>query len=176
MALADDSDPRLADPSPSFDALFVREYPKMVALAAAVAGSRAHAEDIAQEAMTRLHSRWGTVGRYDKPGTWLRRVVINLALSQRRRRLSEAKAILRLGAQEPQLPPSPPADDAIWEAVASLPRNQRAAVALYFLEHRSNDEIAEILDITPSTARVHLHRARQTLRERLASVAQEESR
>ncbi len=176
MALADESDGSVVGPSPSFDALFVREYPRMVALAAAVSGSRAHAEDIAQEAMTRLHHKWATVGRYDKPGSWLRRVTINLAVSQRRRHLSEAKAILRLRSSEPELPPSPPADEAIWDAVASLPRNQRAAVALHFLEDRGHDEIAEILDISPSTARVHLHRARQALRERLASIAEEESR
>ncbi len=45
----------------SFDALFVTEYPKMVALAAAVSGTRAHAEDIAQEAMLRLDQSWSII-------------------------------------------------------------------------------------------------------------------
>lgn len=151
----------------TFDRLFVTEYPRMVALAAAVSGSRRHAEDIAQEAMTRLGQNWSKVQGYAKPGAWVRRVTINLALSQRRKLMSETKALLRLGPLGPALPPATSEDDHIWSAVAELPRRQRAVVALHFLEDHSIDEIADILGMSPSTARVHLHRARQTLRERL---------
>lgn len=81
---------------PTFDAMFVAEYPKMVALASAVCGSRAHGEDIAQEAMSRLNRNWTRVQGFGKPGAWVRRVTINLALSQKRKLISEAKAVLRL--------------------------------------------------------------------------------
>ena len=155
---------------PSFERLFVDEYPKMVALAAAVSGSRQHAEDIAQEAMTRLDRSWGKVQGYENPGAWVRRVTINLALSRRRRLAAEARAVLRLPRPEVSLPPADPEDTAVWEAVAALPKNQRAAIALFFLEDRSITEIADILEVSPSTARVHLHRARQTLRDRLADL------
>jgi RNA polymerase sigma-70 factor (ECF subfamily) len=167
VAVTDDAAVPSVHAVPSFDALFVTEYPKMVALAAAVSGSRAHAEDIAQDAMGRLNRNWPKVQGYDNPGAWLRRITINLALSQRRRLLTEAKALLRVGAPQPALAPPDPGDGAVWTAVAELPKNQRAAVALHFLEDRSIAEIADILDIAPSTARVHLHRARQTLRDRL---------
>lgn len=153
--------------APTFEALFVTEYPKMVALAAAVSGSRTFAEDIAQEAMGRLHDRWGDVQQLDKPGAWVRRVTINLALSQRRRRLNEAKALLRLGVAEQTMPTVRAEDEGVWRVVAELPKKQRGAIALSFLEDRSIEEIAEILEIAPSTARVHLHRARETLRTRL---------
>ena len=159
---------------PSFDALFVVEYPKMVALAAAVSGSRSYGEDIAQDAMGRLNRHWAKVQGYDKPGAWLRRTTINLALSQRRQLVSEAKAVLRLGSPVVALPPVEPADATVWDAVAKLPKNQRAAVALHFLEDQSITEIADILDIAPSTARVHLHRARQTLRDHLERFDQED--
>ena len=152
---------------PSFDAVFVEEYPKMVALAAAVSGSRASAEDIAQDAMAKLDRNWAKVQGYDSPGGWLRRVTVNLAVSRRRRIVSEAKALLRIDRPDPALPPEEPSDPALWAAVASLPRNQRAAIALHYLEDRSVADIADILDISPSTAKVHLHRGRQALRERL---------
>lgn len=151
----------------SFEACFVAEYPKMVALAAAVSGSRVYAEDIAQDAMGRLNREWANVQHFDKPGAWLRRVTINLALSQKRRRLNEAKALLRMGVPESTLPAPRTEDAAVWTFVAELPKQQRAAVALHFLEERSIDEIADILEISASTARVHLHRARTTLRTRL---------
>lgn len=165
MALSGADEPAL-EAVPSFDALFVTEYPKVVALAAAVSGSRAHAEDIAQEAMSRLSRNWVRVQGYEKPGAWLRRVTINLALSQKRKLVSEAKALLRLDSPAATMGPARAEDEAVWAAVAELPKQQRAAVSLYFLEDRSIEEIADILEISPSTARVHLHRARQTLRDR----------
>lgn len=153
--------------SQTFEAVFVAEYSKMVALAAAVSGSRVFAEDIAQEAMGRLDRHWSSVGNFDKPGAWLRRVTINLALSQKRRLMNETKALLRIETPAPTLAKSRAEDEGVWRIVAELPKQQRAAVALFFLEDRSIEEIAEILNISASTARVHLHRARETLRTRL---------
>lgn len=143
-----------------------RELPAMAALAAAVTGSHAAAEDIAQEALVRAYRRWDTVGGYDKPGAWLRRVTINLALSARKRASSELKARLRLGP-EPALSPAPTVHDDVWAAVRRLPGQQRAAVALHYLEDRPVAEIAEILDIAENTAKVHLHRGRTRLAELL---------
>lgn len=77
--------------STSFESFFRREYPPMVALAAAVSGSAAGAEDVAQEAMVRARRHWDRVGAYDKPGTWVRRVTINLAISSRHRLAREAR-------------------------------------------------------------------------------------
>ena len=166
MALGDDGGPEL-QAVPTFDALFVAEYSKMVALAGAVSGSRAHAEDIAQEAMSRLSENWTKVQGFDKPGAWVRRVTINLALSRKRKLVSEAKALMRIGAPEATIPPLPVEDAGVWAAVAGLPKQQRAVVALHFLEDRTFNEIADILEISPSTARVHLHQARQSLHDRL---------
>ena len=53
-------------------------------------------------------------------------------------------------------------------AVASLPAQQRAAVALFYLEDRPVDEVAHLLGVSASTAKQHLHRARIRLAEVLA--------
>lgn len=152
----------------SFDSFFLREYRPMVALAAATTGDHSIAEDLAQEAMRRAYRRWPTVGAYDKPGAWLRRVTINLAVSARRRRQSEVAATLRFGRERVRTMPEPAATHApVWDAVGLLPRNQRAAVALHYLEDRSVADIAEILGCAPATARVHLHRGRVQLRSLL---------
>ena len=151
----------------TFDAFFLREYPKMVALAAAVTRRRTAAEDVAQEAMIRAHRRWDTVGGYDKPGAWVRRVTINLASSELRRRAAEAKRLIRLQARASSLPPADEGDTDVWSAVAQLPRKQRAAVALFYLEDRPVREIAEILDCAEATAKVHLHRGRAALADAL---------
>lgn len=153
---------------PTFDAVFVTEYPKMVALAAAVSGRRDSAEDLAQEAMTRLHRNWSRIQGFQSPGAWVRRVTINLALSQRRRLANEAKARLRLRSTPPRrLAPTAAEHEPVWQAVARLPGKQRAVVALRYLEDRSIDDIADVLQIAPSTVRVHLHRAGESLRQQL---------
>ncbi len=134
----------------------------MVALAAAITGSTVAAEDLAQEALIRAYRRWDEIGGYDKPGAWVRRVTVNLALSTRRRMGAEVKARLRL-TRPATLQPHPSEHDHVWAAVATLPGQQRAAVALHYLEDRSVADIAQILDCSESTARVHLHRGRNTL-------------
>lgn len=148
-----------------FDRFFRREFPAMVALAYSVSGSAAAAEDIAQEALSRAFRSWSKVSAYDKPGTWLRRVTINLALSTRRRRAAEARARLRLAS--PSLTELPPIHDDVWDAIRRLPGKQRAAVALHYLEDRSVADVAEMLGCAEATARVHLHRGRQALHEML---------
>ncbi|CAN5698321.1 hypothetical protein BH23PLA1_BH23PLA1_20100 [soil metagenome] len=55
---------------------------------------------------------------------------------------------------------------ALAEALADLPVMQRAIIGLRSLGH-SAVEIAEILEISHANARVQLHRARQTLADRL---------
>ncbi len=153
----------------TFEAFYLREFPRMVALAAAVSGSRAIAEDLAQEAMVRAHRHWDRISAYDKPGAWVRRVTINLATSALRKRAAEARRLLRLGHGGTELPPPEPEDEAVWAAVRRLPDRQRAAVALHYLEDRPVRQIAEILDCTESTAKVHLHKGRTALSAALAN-------
>jgi RNA polymerase sigma-70 factor (ECF subfamily) len=145
-----------------YDRFYRRELPAMVALAAAITGSTVAAEDLAQEALIRAYRRWDEIGGYEKPGAWVRRVTVNLALSTRRRMGAEVRARLRL-TRPTTLQPHPSEHDHVWAAVATLPGRQRAAVALHYLEDRSVADIAQILDCSESTARVHLHRGRTTL-------------
>ena len=146
----------------TFPAFYRREYPNMVAIAGAVSGNRAIAEDLAQEAMVRAHRHWSRVANYERPGAWVRRVTINLSLSAAKRAAAEMRRIMRM-AEPSTLPEPTAADDHIWKAVAKLPGKQRAAIALHYLEDRPVEEIAEILDVSSATARVHLHRGRKAL-------------
>lgn len=156
--------PTTAEP---FDRFYMREFRPMVALAYSISGSGAAAEDIAQEAMTRAFRSWSKLAAYDNPGTWLRRVTINLSISNRRRTISEAKALLRIGGDSStasrELSEQAPIHDDVWDAIRRLPTKQRAAVALHYLEDRSVADVADILECSEATARVHLHRGRNAL-------------
>lgn len=151
-----------------FDTFYQREFRQVVALAYSLSGSRLAAEDLAQEAFIAAHQQWEKVGRYESPGAWVRRVVSNKSISLFRKRTSEAKAVTRLamGRQVP-LPELAAPDDEFWQMVRELPKRQAQAVALHYLEDRPVAEVAEILDCTESTAKVHLHKARKALAKRL---------
>lgn len=153
-------------PATGSDAFYRREYGAMVALAAAVSGSGAIAEDLAQEALIRAHRAWPKISRYDKPGAWLRRITINLASNARRRRVTERRSKIRL-VPEASTAEIELRDDGVWAAVADLPPKQRAAVALFYLEDRPVAEIADILGCAVNTAKAHLYQGRATLARRL---------
>jgi RNA polymerase sigma-70 factor (ECF subfamily) len=57
--------------------------------------------------------------------------------------------------------------NALYEALATLPDPARDILALYYVEQYSVGEIASILDLTDSTVKKRLQRARGTLRVRL---------
>ena len=145
-------------------------------MAYALSGSRLGAEDLAQEAFVAAHQRWDRIGGYDKPGAWVRRVMANKAVSGFRRRASERQALARLAGQQAQaLPELEPEDEEFWQLVRELPKRQAQTTALFYVEDRSIAEIAEILECSPSTAKVHLHRARQTLARKLELEVGDES-
>lgn len=148
-----------------FENFFHREFPRMVSLAYAISGSRWAAEELAQEACLRAYKAWRTVSGYDKPGAWLRRVTINLSNSFLRRRVSELKAIERYSIERVDpIDPHPHDEAGFWTTVASLPRRQRAAIVLRYVDDLSTAEIAEVLEISESSVRTHLQRGREALR------------
>jgi RNA polymerase sigma-70 factor (ECF subfamily) len=155
----------------SFDDFYRQEFPAMVLLASTLVGGSA--EDVAQEAMIRAHDRWDTVSAYDNPGTWVRRVTINLATSRLRRRATRIRKASRLLDGIPTVTWETRLDDDLLDALATLPRKQRTAVVLHYLEDRSVKQIADILNCAPSTAKVHLHRGRQALAQRLGAETEE---
>ena len=151
----------------TFETFYAREYRPLVGLTYVLSGSRAAAEDLAQDAMAATYRRWSRVSAMDSPTGYLRRTAVNLAASAVRRRVAEGKALLRLTGQRAiattELPVLPPDDDAFWAEVRRLPRRQAQAVALRYLYDCPVLEVAEVMGISEGAAKSHLHRARTTL-------------
>ena len=151
----------------SFGAIFRAEYRGLVALAWASTGSRETAEDIAQEAMLALHRQLERGAKIENPAAYVRRTCSNLSTSWIRRRMAEARALLRVGAPQGSAPPLDAGDEAFWSEVRRLPRRQAQVVALYYGYDLSVSDVATTLEISEGTAKTHLHRGRQTLARRL---------
>lgn len=152
----------------SFDAFYAREFPRIVHVTFALSGSRLAAEDLAQEAMVAAYRQWDQVRHLDRPGAWVRRVAINLAASAHQRRKAEFKALVRLAPlRVGPLVRLDSESEHVWRRVRRLPRRQAQAVALFYVDHLSVAEIAEVMDCAENTVKAHLHQARQTLERTL---------
>lgn len=155
-----------------FEAFYRAEVRAVTGLVYGLCGSWAPAEDLAQEAFVRTYRDWSRVAGMERPGAWVRRVAINLAVSRGRRLGAEARALARLrGRRDPQPDPLPPDDEAFWTAVRSLPRRQAQAVVLHYHADLAITDVAEAMGCAEGTAKAHLHHARRTLAARLAGRA-----
>lgn len=154
------------DDTPSFEAMYRREYPGLVGVARALSGR--DAQDLVHDAMVKALVNWKRVSRYQRPGGWCHRVVVNLCRSRARRRSTEARYLERQRRLEPSV--SGPSVEALsfWAAVRELPDRPRDVVALYYAGERSVREIARILDIPEGTVKSDLSRARAALQREMS--------
>lgn len=152
----------------------------MVAAARAVVGDPGRAHELAHDAFAVAYADWGRVRQLDRPGAWVRRVAIHLALKERRRLRT---TVLGRPDEAPDGPtadrerPRPAMDVLVPQrvdlarALAELPQRQRAAVVLHHVHDLPVVDVAERLGCAPATVKVHLHRARRALRSRLEAAA-----
>ncbi len=153
---------------PDFDELFRAHYERLVRALTLVAGDRERAADAVQDAFVKAHLRWRRIARYDDPVGWVRRVAINRLRDDHRRDRRKRRAVERLAVHPPEMAEIPPPDQ-LDELLASLPKQQRAAIALFYVDGASIAEIAETLGVAEGTVKSNLHDARRRLRSVLDS-------
>ena len=78
-----------------FDAVYRREYPGLIAVAAALTGDRDGAQDLVQDTMVKAFIRWDRVSHLDRPGAWCHHVLVNACRSRLRRRATEWRYLSR---------------------------------------------------------------------------------
>jgi RNA polymerase sigma-70 factor (ECF subfamily) len=146
-----------------FDALFADHYERLVRALTLVAGDAETAADAVQEAFVKAHLRWRKIRTYDDPIGWVRRVAINQIKDGHRRRARKDRALLRL-ASRTTIASTPTEIDEFDRLLAGLPKQQRAATALFYVDGLSVAEIAMTLEIAEGSVKSHLHDARRRLR------------
>ena len=121
------------------------------------------AEDLLQEVLLERYLRTEPFASPEHERRWLLRVTVNksknLLRDHWRRRTVPLEELPQAAA------PQDPAGRELYDAVLSLPRNQRLTVDLYYYEGYSTEEIAALLDAPAATVRTWLRRARQTLKK-----------
>jgi RNA polymerase sigma-70 factor, ECF subfamily len=144
--------------------VFHENYDRLVQALTIIAGDREVAADAVQEAFVRLTTEWDRIAAYEDQAGWVRRVAVNRILDHRRSLERRARLVLRL-AREPA-PPTPiePSDHVLWHSFRTLPRRQRAAVALHYVADLTRREVADAMGVSEGTVDQHLHRALEKMR------------
>jgi len=159
-----------------FSEFFASQYGPLCWLGFLLTGSRAEAEELAQEALVRTWWRWRLVGRPEDPGSYARRVLVNWRRSLLRRAAVEARSLARSQPQELVAPAGDERAVVLWQAVQELPVRQRAVLVLRFREDLTEAEVARLLGLPLGTVKSLGHRALARLRERLGSPSLDPAR
>jgi RNA polymerase sigma-70 factor (ECF subfamily) len=147
---------------PAFEAFYRSERAGILAVAAGLVGDWGVAEDVVQESFAEAYRQWKTVGRFDRPGAWVRRVAINKAISRMRRRSVEHRVLGTIGLG-PESCDAPVVDAELWAAVRRLPPRQAQVVALTYIGDLTMLEVADLLGCSEGSVKTHLRRARERL-------------
>lgn len=122
------------------------------------------AREATNEAMTRALGDWNKVKGMGNQAGWVYRVAHNWAVDQLRKKNPLRHVIKRT---EPAWQPTVP-DPEVFQAVSSLPYDQRAVVVLRLVEDWSVEEVAQALGVPSGTVKSRLSRALDKLREELS--------
>lgn len=153
----------------AFEQLYRRFERPVFTLALRICGDREEAADVLQDTMLKLFHRIGEFRAVDGAPFWgwLRRVAVNEALMRLRRgdRLADALPPDELLPDDLGPPPSAAAEAAqLQRALAALPAATRGVLWLYHAEGYTHEEIATLMQRTPSFSKSQLARGGRRLR------------
>ncbi|CAL9667806.1 RNA polymerase sigma-E factor [Actinosynnema sp. ALI-1.44] len=160
-----------------------REFAEFVAARALVLRRTAYllcgdwhrAEDLVQTALTKLYVAWPRIRRDGGLDAYARKILVRAAIDESRRGFRSRETVVE------RLPDTPVAgaghaDLDVREALAALPKGQRAVVVLRYWEDLSITETARLLGRSEGTVKSQAAKGLATLRELLGRHVFEEQR
>lgn len=169
----------------AFEELIEAYQKKIFNLAFRIIGNYDDAADMAQEALIRIFRSIANFKEQSSFSTWIYRITTNVCLDEIRKKKSKRAISLdeeihaEDGDMKRQIMSDDPQPDEIAEreelrsvvnsAINSLPEDQRLVISLRDIQGLSYDEISEVLDCPGGTVKSRINRARQALKNVLAS-------
>jgi RNA polymerase sigma-70 factor (ECF subfamily) len=162
-------------------------YPRLWSSVQRILNNPTMADDVVQEAFIKAHRDIRHFEGNSQLGTWLYRIAVNQALDTVRKKQRTDRWLSFLspvaeGEDQPNMPEGrvEPASstglenlelrEIIFEAMADLSVEHRAAVQLRLVDEMSLEETAQLLRCKPGTVNSRLHYACEHLRRKLARV------
>ncbi|WP_027001909.1 RNA polymerase sigma factor [Hugenholtzia roseola] len=149
--------------------------PKMYAIALRYSKTTHEADDILQEAFLKVFQKIESFGRECPLGYWIKKIVINTALKQNRRKIDQA---IKEEVEDLQIPQGGESIQSSYNFQDLLRMVQRLAPSyqtifnLYAIEGYKHSEIAEMLGISEGTSKSQYSRARAILQDMILKEQQ----
>ena len=140
-------------------------------------------QDVAQEAFVKVHRAISTYDLGRDFSSWLYRIVLNLAIDHKRR-LDRDRSIPTdrvedmMDARKAMVEDEEKAAtiERVEAVLSGLPEKYRIPLKMKDIDGLSVEEVARILEVTYSTVRWRLHKARNLFRERWNRILTKENR
>lgn len=154
--------------------LVSRKMPRLVALARRMLGDPVEAEDVAQETLLRTWKQAATwVPGKARIDTWMHRVALNLCYDRLRRRRDQVSTddveIVDGAISAPARMEAAETASQVQAAINALPDRQREAIVLTYYQELSNQEAANVMDVSVEALESLLARGRRALRAAMSS-------
>ena len=185
---APDADRRLVErflrgDAHAFEVLFRKHQSYAFNVAYGLVGNSEDAADITQEAFLRVHRNMERFRGDSSFTTWLYRVVVNMAITELRRRSRSRTLLMEDIAPAEAWRSEGEADDApvlhleideeretVQRVLRHLPADYRAVLVLRHFQQLAYEEMCQVLGLTMSQVKTRLHRARKMFKERYAGL------
>ena len=149
-----------------FREFVVARSPALLRTAYLITGNRPDAEDLLQTSLARTYLAWGRIREREAREAYVRRVMANTSTSiWRRKRVTQVPLDSAPDLARPDGTEARDLHDALWQALAGLPRRARAMVVLRYYEDMSEAEVAAVLQVSVGTVKSTVSRALARLRE-----------
>jgi RNA polymerase sigma-70 factor (ECF subfamily) len=157
-------------PMAEFRKLYETVFPILFRVALRIAGSGEAAEDLCQDAFSKLYEKKMVFPSSDEAKFWLIRVVKNASLNYAKRKERERK-VYQKAFREERRPEESGEDDfvkketreEVQQALAQLPENLRSVLILKEYADLNYKEIGQTLGISEGNVKVRVFRARERL-------------
>ena len=156
----------------AFDLLLAEYRNRVFRLCSSMLGDRAQAEDIAQDVFMRIWKALAGFRGQSSLSTWIYAITRNTCLTA----IKSAAARKEVPLEEAGVERAATTEEAaisrtgvdLEALVAQLPEKHRQVLRLYYMEEKSYDEVARLLDLPMGSVKTYLHRARKQLAEAVA--------
>jgi RNA polymerase sigma-70 factor (sigma-E family) len=152
------------------ESLYHEHYRSLVRLAALLVDDVGVCEELVQEAFVKMFVARERLRDPAKAPAYLRSAVLNGARSHLRRGVTARRRLSLAPASQPSAEAGAIAHDdeqAVLDALRSLPDRQRDVLVLRYWLGSSEAEIAETIGIAPGTVKTHVRRGLETLARKL---------
>ena len=163
----------------AMDELYKRFAPKMFGICMRYAKCKMEAEDFLQEGFIKVFTNLDSFRCDGSLEGWIRRIIVNNIINSYRQKkpyfedIDTCKEAYRESVDSEIL--SDLTAEELLRLVHELPEGYRVVFNLYVVEGYQHKEIAEMLNVSESTSKTQLLKARKALQEKIKSVVYEQA-